>query len=196
MITDPDGPVIPRGHVPEGGYLRAVGSAVNRMILSASGWRTIFAADGSQDSTTADVPAALLVAVGIAAECFASTVSTDSRPRIVVGTDTRPTGPLIARAAIRAFVGTGADVEYVFVSASPEIMAYAMEPGFDGFFYVSASHNPVGHNGLKMGGADGGVIGGNVSAALIARFRESIADEESVTRVANLLRRPADPTER
>ncbi len=195
-IADPDRPVVPADYTPEGGFTRAVDAAVGRMILSASGWRTIFAADGSPESTTPDVPAELLAAVGIAAECFATSLAAAARPRIVVGTDTRPTGAIIARAAIRALLAIGAEVEYVFVAATPEIMAYAMEPGFDGFFYVSASHNPIGHNGLKMGGADGGVIGGDTASALIARFREATTDEESVARVVDLLRSPTEAAER
>ena len=55
--------------------------------------------------------------------------------------------------------------------AAPEIMAYARgvagaeREDAAGFVYVSASHNPRGHNGLKFGLGDGGVLGAADSAA-------------------------------
>ncbi|MFW5801514.1 MAG: phosphatidylglycerol lysyltransferase, partial [Spirochaeta sp.] len=48
-----------------------------------------------------------------------------------------------------------------------EVMAYAaLEPELSGFIYISASHNPVGYNGFKIGGPGGGVFGGSAAAQL------------------------------
>jgi len=106
-----------------------------------------------------------------------------------VGADTRPTGPLLAQAAIRAFLGEEIEPEYLFVAASPEIMAFARDrEEISGFLYVSASHNPVGHNGLKMGLGDGSVAGGEFSATLVTRFRALAADLAELAKTANMLR--------
>jgi phosphoglucomutase len=60
-----------------------------------------------------------------------------------------------------------------------------------GFIYVSASHNPIGHNGLKFGLTDGGVLQGVEMAALIRAFRLlSAASESRIKRLKRLLEGP------
>ena len=46
--------------------------------------------------------------------------------------------------------------EHIPIHDTMEIMAYAKK--LDGFIYISASHNPVGHNGIKFGTNNGGVL--------------------------------------
>lgn len=200
-VGDPDAPIVDPAFAtgPPETIGAAVAEAVDRMILSASGWRTVFAADGDEESATREVPPELLVAAGAAARCFAGLFASDRRrrPRVAVALDTRPTGPLLARAAIRILLDCGVEVTYPFVCASPEVMAYAaVTPELDGFFYVSASHNPIGHNGLKMGGSDGGVIGGEAAASLIETFRGLVAEADELATIAAVLARPADAAER
>jgi phosphoglucomutase len=92
--------------------------------------------------------------------------------------DTRPTGSSIADIMMRVFLAQGCHVRYVAVSAASEIMAYTKKLGgkneADGFVYISASHNPIGHNGLKFGLVDGGVIPGSEASILIDAFREKM----------------------
>lgn len=159
------------------------------MILSASGWRAVFAEDENEESSTPAVREAFLTLAVIAAEVFAEHMASMRARRVVVGTDTRPTGPAIASAAVAGLQHRGLQVERLGISASPEIMAYAAQnPELDGFFYVSASHNPVGHNGIKFGGADGGVIGGETARTLIKSFRSRATDQEAVQIATNLIR--------
>ena len=70
--------------------------------------------------------------------------------------DTRPTGPAIAETMLRVFLAKKIAVSYTGIIASPEIMVYAHSA--DGFVYISASHNPIGYNGIKFGLNDGGVL--------------------------------------
>ena len=118
-------------------------------------------------------------------------VSAPRRPRVVVGTDTRPTGAKIAQAAIASLLESRIEVEYLYIAASPEIMAYASQnEDLDGFFYVSASHNPVGHNGIKMGGHDGGVLPRSVAVSLIRKLQEAVRDASRIKWAANTLSGP------
>ncbi|MFW5741966.1 MAG: hypothetical protein ACOC2D_01715 [Spirochaetota bacterium] len=200
-IGDPDDPIVDPAFAaqPPQTIANAVQQAVDTMILSASGWRAVFAADGDEQSTIPEVCPPLLVVAGVAARCFAALFEPTGRrpPRVAVALDSRPTGPLVARAAIRILLDAGVEVSYPFVCASPEAMAYAAAAsGLDGFLYVSASHNPVGHNGLKMGGSDGGVLGGDAAASLIDAFDELIGDSGELAAIATLLARPARTEER
>ena len=166
--------------------LLAVSQRLGQMILSASGWRTVFAADGAEESLIPNVPDVLRVISGLAAMAFSQRLSADQA--VVLGTDTRPTGPAIQEAVIRVFCARGIAIHLLGVATTPEIIAYANRtPGIAGFFYVSASHNPAGHNGLKMGLVPGGVLGGQRAEALITAFRELCESADAVSEVSALL---------
>ncbi|MFW5784251.1 MAG: hypothetical protein ACOCY8_07020, partial [Spirochaetota bacterium] len=63
-VGDPDEPIVDPAFAAgaSDAIAAVVREAVDRMILSASGWRTVFAADGREESTTRGVPPELLVA--------------------------------------------------------------------------------------------------------------------------------------
>jgi phosphoglucomutase len=171
-------------HDPDGDPPRAgetLARTLDGMILSASGWRGIFAADGAGESRTGEISAAhRLIAAG-AAVSFAAYLReacrTEAAPLVLVGRDTRPTGKAVAEALVSALLASGCTVRYAGITAAPEIMAWARSLGETaagapcGFVYVSASHNPIGHNGLKFGLADGGVLPGPEAAKLTDAFR-------------------------
>jgi phosphoglucomutase len=165
-------------------------NALDGMILSASGWRAVFG--GTDDSRSTSVDPAHRDLVAVAATVYADSIPRGRRGKpatVAVGTDSRPTGPGIADTAMRVFLERGLAVRWLGVCATPEILAYtASDEGVDGFFYVSASHNPPGHNGLKMGYGDGAVMPGAQAAPLIARFRALAVDDpfidDLVARVA------------
>ena len=66
---------------------------------------------------------------------------------VVVGTDTRPTGPVISRAVRAAVSAAGADALDVGVAPTPVV--FRESRGRAGIA-VSASHNPVEWNGIKI----------------------------------------------
>lgn len=165
---------------------------LSSLILSASGWRKVFAADGNEESTTEKVLPTDLVLAAAMAKTFADFLKKDleadgaekGRRRgnaAAVGTDARCTGPLLASMIIRVLLAENVDVRYLFIVAAPEIMAYVRTtPEVDGFIYISASHNPIGHNGVKFGLTDGGVLGGKAAAELIDAFRKTVDTPEEL----------------
>jgi len=158
-----------------------VQAALSTMILSHSGWRGIFAADGGEESKTGEISAAHRVIVAGAAAVFADYLRGGGsrlgggKPLALIGCDTRPTGRAIAAAMIPVLRKHGCRVRYAGIVAAPEIMAWARGLGRRekacGFIYISASHNPIGHNGLKFGLTDGGVLLAEEAAKLTANFR-------------------------
>lgn len=173
------------------------------LILSASGWRGIFAASGNEEDKTteidethksfsqimaavyADYILSLKEAAGLAQMAGIGSWGTGSEsPVIAVGTDARPTGPAIADQMIPVLLAKGLSVEYLGITAAPEIMAYSHK--VDGFVYISASHNPVGHNGVKFGLNDGGVLPGPVASKLAADFRERCSKRDAASSAQEL----------
>jgi len=200
-----------------------VEKAASGLILSASGWRKVFASPAlgeprapwaagalpqtasgklgaDEDSLSARVSAADIVVAGAAALVFYEELAARSGrkdPGLLIGIDARPTGPALADAACRVLLGLGARPRYLFIVAAPEIMAYSAsisgktvdgERRVEGFAYISASHNPPAHNGIKFGaskdgGRAGGVLSGPEAAALIGAFRAAIAQADIAQRV-------------
>lgn len=168
-------------------------SALEGLILSTSGWRKIFAA--SEQDTTPEIDETHREIVAAAAQVYAEFLDrkVGGAQRVVaLGTDSRPTGQAIASVLARVLLATGVEVRYLGITAAPEIMAYVRKSKLQGFVYVSASHNPIGHNGLKFGLADGGVLGGTDAQALIASFNSLIQDAPECSRIAGLARSVAD----
>ena len=158
------------------------------MILSASGWRKVFAVSGDEKDTTCDIGIDNTCISVLSALVFADYVkkrTSKKAPTIVVGMDTRPTGPQITNAMVRLLLKEKVVVRYLGVTAAPEIMAFSKL--FDGFIYVSASHNPVGHNGIKFGLNDGGVLNAQENALLVDAFKEKCADENVLKNVSRLI---------
>ncbi len=158
-----------------------------QLILSASGWRKIFAEDGDEESGTRQISAAGNIIAGIMALSYSTYIKKNigsSTPKIVLGIDTRPTGPAILDIFCRIFIAEGFEIENLFIAAAPEIMAYsAVNSEIDGFAYISASHNPAGHNGVKFG-RNGGVIGSGGSVSLINLFRNFLDDPDIPEKIA------------
>jgi phosphoglucomutase len=159
-----------------------VQTALSTMILSHSGWRGIFAADGGAESVTGEISAAHRVIAAGAAAVFADYLRElgSGKPLVLLGRDTRPTGKAIARAMIPVLRKRGCRVRYAGVVAAPEIMAWACSLGQRakacGFIYISASHNPIGHNGFKFGLSDGGVLPAEEMAKLAQRLPRSYTE--------------------
>ena len=167
---------------------------LDSMILSASGWRGVFAADGDEESKTGEISEAQRVIAAGAAHMFANFLKRGGKncvPLVLTASDTRPTGRAVSQAIIRSLLSSGCEVKWAGFTAAPEIMAWACaaEGGGRpvGFIYISASHNPIGHNGIKFGLTDGGVLPPEQSAMLITDFKSLMDDPEGIARIKQLL---------
>lgn len=149
----------------------------HNMILSASGWRKIFTENKDGESTTKEIGndnKILSYLIGTTFSEYIKSASRKNNPEVVIATDTRPTGAEIARVILNACTCSDIKCIYLGYAAAPEIMAYAKN--FDGFIYISASHNPIGHNGIKFGLSDGGVLEGSEAKKVIESFKKKCAD--------------------
>ena len=151
----------------------------HNMILSASGWRKVFATSGNEQDRNPEISKDDVIISVTAANVFfdyISNVTNQKSPVIALGIDARPTGPAIADAMIHALIKKGAIIQYSGVTTAPEIMAFAKK--LDGFIYISASHNPIGHNGMKFGTNNGGVLEGTENAKLVKDFLARLGDDK------------------
>jgi len=70
--------------------------------------------------------------------------------RVLLGRDTRESGPWIEDALTRGFASAGADVGSLGVVPTPAVAYLTRTDGFDLGVVISASHNPYRDNGLKV----------------------------------------------
>ena len=148
------------------------------MILSASGWRKVFAASGDEQDRNPDITEqdwALSAACADVFFDYLKELTGQECPVIALGRDTRPTGKAISSAIAHTLVYRGAVVQDSGITSAPEIMACAKK--LDGFIYISASHNPIGHNGIKFGINDGGVLEAKENAKLVEALNKLIEDD-------------------
>lgn len=133
------------------------------MLKGASGWRKVFAIDGDEESFSSEISGEDACLVALATEAFFLA----QRPqKVVLGIDTRPTGPIIADIVARRLLSLGVEIKHLFIVAAPEVMAYSSNSHF---IYISASHNPIGHNGFKFG-YKGGVLSGPEADKVLTQF--------------------------
>ncbi|MDR0375546.1 MAG: phosphatidylglycerol lysyltransferase [Treponema sp.] len=172
----------------------AIDATLSAMILSASGWRAVFAPDGNEENSGSEISLAHSVIVAVAAKVFADYVkktTSVARPALIAGMDARPTGKSIASVMMRSLAAEGCAIRWTGITAAPEIMSFARSEGVSGraqgFVYISASHNPIGHNGLKFGLTDGGVLAGSEAKLLIEAFRSFLFKPGRIEKALSLI---------
>ncbi len=88
-------------------------------------------------------------------EALAHRLKKDSPPRILLGMDTRESGPEIARSLAAGMAAGGAEAVLVGVIPTPGIAYLCRITDAAASISISASHNPFEDNGVKIFGHDG-----------------------------------------
>ncbi|HMA46632.1 MAG TPA: phosphoglucosamine mutase, partial [Frankiaceae bacterium] len=92
------------------------------------------------------------------------------RPVVVVGRDTRPSGELLEAAVVAGLAAAGADVRRMGVVPTPAVAFAVADSGADLGVVLSASHNPMPDNGIKLFGPGGLKLPDDVEDAIEARL--------------------------
>ncbi len=90
----------------------------------------------------------------------------ETRPRIVVGKDTRLSSYMFEYALAAGATASGADVYLLHVTTTPSVSYVTRTEAFDCGVMISASHNPYTDNGIKLLGAGGEKMDDGVTALL------------------------------
>jgi phosphoglucosamine mutase len=116
--------------------------------------RKLFGTDGIRAvAGQAPLDHKTIYAVGIA---LATGLATTGTPvRIVLGMDTRESGPWIAATLAAGLRAAGATVANAGIITTPAVAFLAHTHGFSAGVVISASHNPWEDNGIKIFGGDG-----------------------------------------
>ena len=99
-----------------------------------------------------------------------------SRPKVVLGRDSRTSGPMFSRIVAGALQSVGCDVIEIGVAPTPTALYTIRAHDADGAIVVTASHNPVEWNALKLASSAGMFLDAEESP----RMRAYVNDREIV----------------
>ena len=115
--------------------------------------RRWFGTDGIRGVANVDLTPELALRAGRAA---AAVLGNGGRPaRILVGRDTRVSGPMLEGALSAGIASAGGIAVLAGVVPTPAVSRLVAAGDFDGGVVISASHNPFQDNGIKLFGGDG-----------------------------------------
>ena len=139
-----------------------------------------FGTDGVRGVAGADLTCELAMKIGRGAAAVL-TGSTGHRPRILIGKDTRQSGDMLEAALTAGLCSVGADVESLGVLPTPAVAYLVRKYQADAGVVISASHNPMEFNGIKIFAGSGYKL----PDATEAKIEDLIDDFESIPRMTH-----------
>ena len=115
----------------------------------------LFGTDGVRGRANADLTPELALSVAAAAARVLAEHDRSHPPVAVVGRDPRASGEMLEAAVIAGLTSAGATVDRVGVLPTPGVAYLVGELGADLGVMLSASHNPMPDNGVKLFAAGG-----------------------------------------
>jgi phosphoglucosamine mutase len=122
--------------------------------MTPNGARKLFGTDGIR-AVAGESPLDPTTIYGVGLALAHTLRKTEARPKVLLGRDTRESGPWIAATLAEGLRQAGAIVESAGVVTTPAVAFLARTHGFHAGVVISASHNPWADNGIKLFGADG-----------------------------------------
>jgi len=113
----------------------------------------LFGTDGVRGVANSELTPELAFRLGEAAGHFLA--ERGKRGRIVVGRDTRLSGPMLESALIAGITSSGADALVAGIVPTPAVAFLVRDLAADGGVVISASHNPPEYNGIKLFSREG-----------------------------------------
>src|SRR6185436_18313417 len=110
----------------------------------------LFGTDGVRGLANDDLTPELALAVAVAAARVLVESDSSHQPLAIVGRDPRASGEMLEAAVCAGLTSAGADVVRVGVLPTPAIAYLVSELGADLGVMLSASHNPMPDNGIKL----------------------------------------------
>jgi len=96
--------------------------------------------------------------------------------KVVIGRDARPSGHIIAQIVAATLQGMGIDVLDLGLSTTPTVEMAVIETAAGGGIIITASHNPVQWNALKLLNAEGEFIDAEAGQTIVELAENQVFD--------------------
>ena len=133
-----------------------------------------FGTDGVRGIAGADLTCELAMKLGRGVAAVL-TDGSGRRPRILIGKDTRQSGDMLEAALTAGLCSVGADVEALGVLPTPAVAYLVTRYKADAGVVISASHNPMEFNGIKVFASTGYKLPDEVEAQIEAHIDNDCA---------------------
>ena len=134
-----------------------------------------FGTDGVRGIAGVDLTCELAMKLGRGVAAVL-TDSTGRKPRILIGKDTRQSGDMLEAALTAGLCSVGADVETLGVLPTPAVAYLVTKYKADAGVVISASHNPMEFNGIKVFASTGYKLPDEVEAQIEAHIDNNCKD--------------------
>lgn len=134
--------------------------------------KRLFGTDGIRGLANRDLTAELALNVSVAAAHILVESVKDHRPKAIVGSDSRASGEFLEAAVVAGLTSAGVDVYRVGVLPTPAIAYLVASSGADLGVMLSASHNPMPDNGIKLFARGGGKLDDAIEDQIQKRMGE------------------------
>jgi phosphoglucosamine mutase len=137
----------------------------------------LFGTDGVRGVANVDLTAELALDLSVAAAHVLGDAGAfdGHRPSAIVGRDTRASGEFLEAAVVAGLASAGVEVHRVGVLPTPAIAYLVASRGADLGVMLSASHNPMPDNGIKLFARGGHKLEDAIEDAIERRLGESWA---------------------
>ena len=134
----------------------------------------LFGTDGIRGLANSELTAEIALDVSVAAAhvLVESSSNKDHQPTAIVGQDSRASGEFLEAAVVAGLTSAGINVYRVGVLPTPAIAHLVAESKADLGVMISASHNPMPDNGIKLFARGGGKLDDLIEARIEARMGE------------------------
>ncbi|MGI8626299.1 MAG: phosphoglucosamine mutase [Geodermatophilaceae bacterium] len=132
----------------------------------------LFGTDGIRGLANAELTPELALAVALAAAEVLALRDSSLRPVAIVGRDSRASGEMLEAAVVAGLASAGADVVRCGIIPTPGLAFLTADSGADLGVMLSASHNPMPDNGIKLFARGGHKLPDDVEAAIEVLVRQ------------------------
>ncbi|MFI5845992.1 phosphoglucosamine mutase [Catenuloplanes sp. NPDC051500] len=133
----------------------------------------LFGTDGVRGRANADLTPELAMSVAVAAAHVLAESDRSHPPLAIVGRDPRASGEMLEAAVVAGLASAGATVLRVGVLPTPGVAYLVGETKADFGVMVSASHNPMPDNGIKLFAAGGHKLPDDIEAKIEAAIESN-----------------------
>ncbi len=117
--------------------------------------RKYFGTDGIRGEANLILTVDLALRLGYALGHYLKTQKPNKDIKVILGTDTRVSGYMLRSSLLAGLTSVGVKVDFVGVLPTPGVAYITRAKKADAGIMISASHNPVKDNGIKIFNADG-----------------------------------------
>ncbi len=135
----------------------------------------LFGTDGARGIAITELTCELAMQIGRAA-AMVLTKNAGHRPKILIGKDTRISSDILEAALVAGICSVGADAEILGVVPTPAVAYLVRKYEADAGVMISASHNSVEFNGIKLFSSTGYKLSDEIEAEIEALILDTPED--------------------